>query len=99
MIRLINKFETQQIIEELSISVVTGNSGWFYRNWIFHIVLESTFSSALYKDYAMLHALPVLRSPAGRDEGWMLYPLGAMLQGRANFFMDDTKAFMIMSTK
>ncbi len=56
MTRLINIFETQQIIEELSISVVTDNSGWFCRNRIFHTVLEPTFPSVLYKDYAMLHA-------------------------------------------
>jgi len=46
--RLIKKIKTQQIVEKLSISAVTENSGWFCRNWIFQIVLEPTFPSALF---------------------------------------------------
>ena len=66
MTRFVNIFETQQMIEELSLTVVTDNSGWLCRNRIFHIVLEPTFPSALYKDNAMLHALCPLRYAPGQ---------------------------------
>ena len=59
------KFETQQIIEDLSISAVTDNSGWFCRNWIFQNVVEFFHLFSLSQTLSALTSFTVRREAEG----------------------------------